>query len=66
MTPPMSDDEWKQVFRELLEKNPGEDRALYLQVTRGAYPVRDLTIKQQDIESVIREMYARSHAKSEA
>jgi len=29
-------------------------------------PVRDLTIKQQDIESVIREMYARSHTKSEA
>lgn len=47
MQPPMSNEEWQQVFDELLRLNPGEDRALYLQVTRGAYPVRDLGIKPE-------------------
>ena len=45
MKPPLSDDEWKHTLDKLLEKNPGEDRAIYLQITRGAYPVRDLGIK---------------------
>jgi D-alanine transaminase len=45
MKPPLSDDEWKHTLDALLEKNPGEDRAIYLQITRGAYPVRDLGIK---------------------
>ncbi len=30
------------------------------------YPVRDLTIREQDIEGIIREMYARPHAEEEA
>ncbi len=47
MQPPMSDEEWTQLFAELLEKNPGKDRAIYLQVTRGVYPKRDLTIKPE-------------------
>ena len=47
MANPHSDDEWKQLFRRLLDKNPGEDRAVYLQVTRGAYPGRDLAIDKQ-------------------
>lgn len=42
---PMDDDAWKREFDRLLEKNPGEDRAIYLQVSRGACPVRDLSIK---------------------
>jgi D-alanine transaminase len=41
---PMSSDQWNQVFQSLLEKNPGGDRAIYLQVTRGAAPIRDLSI----------------------
>lgn len=43
MSQPYSTQEWKTIFNALLEKNPGEDRALYLQVTRGATPIRDLT-----------------------
>ncbi len=47
MANPHSGDEWKQLFRRLLDKNPGDDRAVYLQVTRGAYPRRDLSIDKQ-------------------
>lgn len=39
---PFSDTEWKQRFDELLVRNPGNDRAVYLQITRGAYEKRDL------------------------
>jgi D-alanine transaminase len=41
---PMTSDQWKAVFQSLLEENPGADRSIYLQVTRGAAPVRDLSI----------------------
>jgi len=44
---PKNDEEWADVFSALLEKNPGEDRAVYLQVTRGAYAKRDLAINTQ-------------------
>ena len=44
---PHSDDEWKQIFSGLLERNTGDDRAIYLQVSRGAYPRRDLAIKTE-------------------
>lgn len=43
----MNDVEWRQLFKSLLEKNPGTDRAIYLQVTRGVYPTRDLSIKPE-------------------
>jgi len=39
--------EWADIFSVLLEKNPGEDRAVYLQLTRGAYAKRDLAINTQ-------------------
>lgn len=42
---PLSDSEWKEIFDKLLECNPGNDRAIYLQVTRGVYPKRDLKIQ---------------------
>ncbi len=42
---PHSNKEWVKIFSDLLEKNTGEDRAVYLQVSRGVYPVRDLAIK---------------------
>lgn len=41
---PLTRDEWNGIFQILLEKNPGADRSIYLQVTRGAAPVRDLSI----------------------
>ena len=45
---PFDDEEWKRIFDCLLEKNPGEDRAIYLQITRGAHPVRDLKIQNEN------------------
>lgn len=42
---PFEDKSWKAIFDQLLEKNPGEDRAIYMQVTRGTHPVRDLKIQ---------------------
>lgn len=41
---PLTRDEWNGIFQILLEKNPGADRSIYLQVTRGVAPVRDLSI----------------------
>ena len=49
---PYSDDEWGNIFQQLLEKNPGDDRAVYLQITRGAYPVRDLKIQPDNRPTV--------------
>lgn len=42
---PHSDDEWAEIFSGLLKKNTGGDRAIYLQISRGVYPKRDLAIK---------------------
>jgi len=42
---PYSHDEWLGIFSNLLEKNTGEDRAIYLQISRGVYAKRDLSIK---------------------
>lgn len=39
---PLSEDGWKEQFDNLLDRNPGKDRAIYLQITRGAYEKRDL------------------------
>ena len=41
---PHSNEEWLGIFSVLLKKNNGEDRALYLQISRGVYPKRDLSI----------------------
>jgi len=42
---PHSNEEWAGIFSQLLKKNDGEDRAVYLQISRGVYAKRDLTIK---------------------
>jgi len=42
---PFTSEQWCQIFSDLLEKNPGDDRAVYLQISRGVYPVRDLKIQ---------------------
>jgi D-alanine transaminase len=44
---PHNNDEWSRIFSGLLEKNSGDDRAIYLQVSRGVYPKRDLAIKME-------------------
>ena len=41
---PMNNAQWTEVFQSLLDRNPGGDRSIYLQVTRGAAPIRDLSI----------------------
>ncbi|HHJ35637.1 MAG TPA: D-amino acid aminotransferase [Gammaproteobacteria bacterium] len=38
--------EWQAVFANLLDHNPGDDRAIYLQISRGAYARRDLRANQ--------------------
>jgi len=40
---PKSVDEWTATLENLLLRNPGEDRGVYLQITRGAAEYRDLT-----------------------
>ena len=45
---PHTDAEWEAIFSDLLDKNPGEDRAVYLQVSRGAYVKRDLTANTEN------------------
>ena len=44
---PYDNDAWKLIFDHLLEINPGDDRAIYMQITRGAHPVRDLKIQEE-------------------
>lgn len=44
---PHSESEWSRLFHEILEKNPGDDRAIYLQVTRGHYEIRDLSVSEK-------------------
>ncbi len=41
---PYDNSEWENIFSTLLIKNTGEDRAIYLQISRGAYVKRDLSI----------------------
>ena len=43
---PLSREEWGRIFQQLLQQNPGDDRSIYLQVTRGAPPVRDLSLAE--------------------
>jgi len=44
---PYSDEQWQAIFSELLNKNSDKDRAIYLQLSRGVYPKRDLAIKAE-------------------
>ncbi|MCK4834509.1 MAG: aminotransferase class IV [Gammaproteobacteria bacterium] len=44
---PNDDDTWLNIFDDLLARNDGGDRAIYLQISRGAYPKRDLGIKTE-------------------
>lgn len=41
---PLTRSQWQRIFDGLLDKNPGDDRAIYLQVTRGVAPIRDLSV----------------------
>ena len=41
MQPPLDEDRWAEILQNLIDRNPGEDQSLYLQVTRGVAPHRD-------------------------
>jgi D-alanine transaminase len=43
---PFDKNGWLEIFSSLIDKNPGEDRAIYLQISRGAYVKRDLAIQK--------------------
>ena len=55
---PYQDDEWRQLFDTLLEQNPGENRAIYLQISRGVYSRRDLSIDKTDTAAQSPTVYA--------
>ncbi|WP_456404874.1 D-amino acid aminotransferase [Thiolapillus sp.] len=40
MAPPLTEDQWREVFRQLLAPRGGADQQIYLQITRGAYGKR--------------------------
>lgn len=47
MTNPLDHDQWRAVFERLVRQLPGQDQSIYLQVTRGAYPVRNHVIPER-------------------
>lgn len=49
---PLSIPDWNDIFQTLLERNPGGDRSIYLQVTRGVSPVRDLSVAEDIVPTV--------------
>ncbi len=49
---PMSDEEWQKLFSELLDKNAGDDRAIYLQLSRGSYSKRDLSANKDSSPTI--------------
>ena len=48
---PFDKNGWLEIFSSLIEKNSGEDRAIYLQISRGAYVKRDLAIQKKPLVS---------------
>lgn len=44
LSDPFNNEQWLAIFSELLKKNSGEDRAIYLHISRGVYAKRDLGI----------------------
>ena len=52
MQNPLGHDAWRAVFSRLTQQLPGQDQSIYLQVTRGAYPVRNHVIPAQTTPTV--------------
>jgi D-alanine transaminase len=52
MQNPLPHDEWRAVFERLAAQLPGRDQSIYLQVTRGAYPVRNHVIPDPVVPNV--------------
>jgi D-alanine transaminase len=49
---PLGHDAWRSVFERLAAQLPGQDQSIYLQVTRGAYPVRNHVIPDRVVANV--------------
>lgn len=47
MRNPLDDRAWRAVFERLAGQLPGKDQSIYLQVTRGDYPMRNHVIPEQ-------------------
>jgi D-alanine transaminase len=47
MRNPLDHAQWQVVLERLAAQLPGQDQSIYLQVTRGAYPIRNHVIPQQ-------------------
>ncbi|OOZ37825.1 D-amino acid aminotransferase [Solemya velesiana gill symbiont] len=52
MENPHTRGEWREILEELVARRPGEDQAVYLQVTRGAAEKRDHLIPEQATPTV--------------
>ncbi len=50
---PLDHAQWQAVLERLSAQLPGQDQSIYLQVTRGAYPIRSHVIPQQVTPNVI-------------
>ena len=50
---PLSHDAWRAVLERLAAQLPGQDQSIYLQVTRGAYPVRNHVIPDPVVPNVL-------------
>jgi D-alanine transaminase len=69
LTDPLVSDQWNAIFQTLLDRNPGGDRSIYLQVTRGAAPLRDLSVDPETRPTVfimVSEIKPVDYAKLEA
>jgi D-alanine transaminase len=53
MDNPLSHAQWRKIFEQLTQQLPGQDQSIYLQVTRGAYPVRNHVIPTETDPNVL-------------
>ena len=53
MQNPLSHEQWLEVLERLAQQLPGQDQSIYLQVTRGAYPVRNHVIPDEVTPNVL-------------
>ncbi len=58
LSSPFSNDEWAKIFLDLLKHNDGGDRAIYLQISRGAYSKRDLSTVVKQGEAPLPTVFA--------
>jgi D-alanine transaminase len=52
MHDPLGHEEWRGVFERLAAQLPAQDQSIYLQVTRGTYPVRNHVVPDQVVPNV--------------